>query len=115
MKKTTVADIEPLVTEYNGNVAAIARKLGVSRATIHKRIQESAALRSAIDDARETMVDNVESALYREVLNGNVTAMIFWLKTQGKRRGWVERTEITGADAGPVIINLSWGDGDNSG
>ena len=112
MKKTTVADIEPLVVEYNGNVAAIARKLGVSRATIHKRIQESAALRQAIDDARETMVDNVESALYREVLNGNVTAMIFWLKTQGKRRGWVERTEITGADAGPLDVVIRYVDSD---
>ena len=85
------------------------------RGTIHNRIDESPTLRTAIDDARETMVDNVESALYREVLNGNVTAMIFWLKTQGKRRGWVERTEITGADAGPLVINLSWGDGDDSG
>ena len=110
MKKITIADIEPLVTEYNGNIAAIARRLGVSRGTIHNRIDESPTLRTAIDDARETMLDNVESALYREVLNNNVTAMIFWLKTQGKRRGWVERQEVTGADGGGVVVNLSWGD-----
>ena len=113
MKKVTVTDIEPLVTEYNGNIAAIARRLGVSRGTIHNRINESPTLRTAIDDAHEALVDNVESALYREVLNGNVTAMIFWLKTQGKRRGWVERTEIAGVDGGPMVINMTWGDVDD--
>lgn len=106
MRTITIADIEPLVAEYNGNIAAIARRLGVSRGTIHNRMKDSPTLARAIDDARETMIDNVESALYRQVLEGNVTAMIFWLKTQGKRRGWVERQEITGADgdATEVVI-----------
>ncbi len=29
---------------------------------------------------------------------GNMTATIFFLKTQGKSRGYIERQEITGAD-----------------
>ena len=109
MKKITIADIEPLVTEYNGNIAAIARRLGVSRGTIHNRMDDSPTLRTAIDDARETMIDNVESALYREVLNGNVTAMIFWLKTQGKRRGWAARQEISGPDGEPLRVIVEYG------
>lgn len=109
MKRITIADIEPLVAEYNGNIAAIARRLGVSRGTIHNRMKDSPKLGVAIEDARESMIDNVESALYREVLAGNVTAMIFWLKTQGKRRGWVERQELTGADGKDVVIRVVYG------
>jgi hypothetical protein len=36
----------------------------------------------------------------------NVAAIIFYLKTQCKDRGYVERQEITGADAGPITIKV---------
>lgn len=103
-KKVKVEDIEPLVHEYKGNVAAIARKFGVSRNTIWKRVQESPNLRAALDDARETMIDNAESKLYANVLDGDMTAIIFFLKTQGRGRGYVERQEITGADGGAIQL-----------
>jgi hypothetical protein len=102
MHKIKNSDIEPLIGEKNGNVAAIARALHVQRNTIYDHIAKSPKLAKMLEDSRQTMLDNVESSLYREVLGGNVTAMIFWLKTQGKRRGWVERTEVTGADGGPI-------------
>jgi hypothetical protein len=44
-------------------------------------------------EARETMLDNAETELYEQALNGNTTALIFLLKTQGKGRGYVERQE----------------------
>jgi hypothetical protein len=102
MKRVTIAAIEPLIDKTNGNIAAIARSLGFSRTAIYNCIAKHPALVQAIEDARQGMLDNVESSLYRAVLDGNVVAMIFYLKTQGKRRGWVERQEITGQDGGPV-------------
>jgi transposase-like protein len=70
-KKVKVEEIEPLVSEYKGNVAAIARRFGVSRGTIWNRINESSNLRAALDDARETMIDNAESKLYAKVVEGD--------------------------------------------
>ena len=103
----TVKQAEDALKKTAGNVMAAARALGVSRSTLYRKISESAALQEVLTDAREELVDIAESALRKEVLNGNITAIIFTLKTQGKERGYVERQELTGRDGeqlqGPVI------------
>lgn len=104
----TVEQIEHAIKQTAGNVAQAAKALGVSRSTVNRRITESATLKQLLEDTREELVDVAESALRREVLNGNITAIIFTLKTQGKRRGYVERTEVTGADGGAVNIVVNW-------
>lgn len=103
-KKVTVAQVEPLIESTNGNIAAIGRQLGVSRTTVRKRINESSILQEKLDDARQGMIDNAESSLYRAVLNGESWAVCFFLKTQGKGRGYTERQEISGPEAGPVSV-----------
>lgn len=107
-KKILIEDVEPLIEAKSGNIAAMARALGVSRGTIWNRINESTNLVKALADARETMIDNVESTLYAQARNGNTTAMIFFLKTQGRGRGYQERMELTGKDGEP--IELRWPD-----
>ena len=104
--KVSVKDIELLVEKYKGNIAAIARHCGVNRSTIHNRMKTSAKLTAAIYDAREAMIDNAESLLYKQMAEGNVTALIFFLKTQGKGRGYVERQEVTGADGNELQITI---------
>ena len=96
MKKATVLEIEEQVEKYKGNIAAIARHFGVSRGTIYNRMADSSQLKKAIEDAQETFVDDVESALYDNALSGNVAAQIFIMKAhpKAKKRGWSERSEI---------------------
>lgn len=106
VKKVTVADIEPLIEPNKGNVAVIARKLGVSRGTILNRCNESPTLAQALTDARESMLDNAESMLYKKVLEGSTVELLFFLKTQGRNRGYVERQEVTGKDGGSVTVTL---------
>lgn len=108
--KISVADVLPLVEQNKGNVAAIARKLGVTRGTIWNRCKESPTLMAALEDARESMIDNAESMLYKKVIDGDVTALIFFLKTQAKSRGYVERQELTGTNGQDLRIRLQFGD-----
>jgi len=108
MRRITNADVEQHIEPTKGNVAAIARALGTSRGTVWNRIQSSPALQSLLADARETMIDNAESSLYRAVLAGEAWAVCFFLKTQGKRRGYVERQEVTGAEGGAIV--MQWPD-----
>ena len=46
----------------------------------------------------------VAESLYRQAVEGNVSAAIFWMKA---RAGWSEKTqhEITGKDGGPIEIS----------
>ena len=43
--------------------------------------------------ARESSVDLAESELMKAIRAGNMTAIIFFLKTQGRSRGYVERSD----------------------
>lgn len=106
-KAAKVDDIEMLIIQHNGNISAVARQLGYkSRGLLYRRINESSTLQAAVIDARETFVDEVESALFNEALDGNVTAQIFIMKAHpaAKRRGWGERQEVTGKDGGAVVV-----------
>lgn len=98
----SIEDLYPLIEKYGGNIAAVARAARVSRQTIYNRIKEHPELSSAIEDARESQLDNIESALYQKAIAGDTTAMIFVMKTRGKGRGYSERLELTGADGGAI-------------
>lgn len=94
MKKISIDQIEGAIIEASGNIAQVARTFGMSRGAIHYRIDNSPKLQKVLADSRETMLDNAESVLYKKVLEGSTPELIFFLKTQGKARGYVERSEI---------------------
>jgi hypothetical protein len=56
-------------------------------------VQRHTELHGVTHDCREAMRDHVESALSKGALNGEGWAVCFFLKTQGKDRGYVEPTE----------------------
>ena len=115
-KRPSVVQIEDAIRKAAGNVTAAARGLGINRTSLHARIARSPALQQVLQEEREALVDMAESALRAEVLDRNMTAVIWTLKAspEAKRRGWGERTELSGKDGGPIVINMTWGDGDDS-
>ena len=53
-------------------------------------------------------LDFAESQLHNQIKSGNTSATIFYLKTKGKKRGYVEKSEldITSGDE-PIKININ--------
>ena len=104
----TAEQLTTLIHKHGGNVSAVARSLRVSRSTVYDRINENSALKLALNDARETFVDEAESQLRKKVKKGDVTAIIFTLKSLGKHRGWVERQETE--QVGPIKVIVEYAD-----
>ena len=86
-----------------GNVKQACDKMKVARQTHYNWIEQDEYYRTRVEEIREMRLDFAESALMTLIKEGNVAATIFFLKTQGKKRGYVERQEVTGTDGAPII------------
>lgn len=77
----------------NGMQTIAARYLRCSYKSIQNYLTRWPELRGVIFEAKEKTLDISEDKLFQSVRSGNVNAIVFHLKTQGKERGYVERTE----------------------
>ena len=111
MKKPSTSEIEKAIVKAFGNLSIAAKSLQVDRHTIYKWIEEE-GLEQAVIDGRNSRIDFVESKLDQKIDGGDTTAIIFFLKTQGKSRGYVERQEVTGAE-GQKLFQVTIVDGDS--
>jgi len=76
--------------EKNFNVARTCEQLGIKRSRVYDEMKKDEKFKTEFEEVREKMLDIAENALMTAVTQGNVTAIIFFLKTQGKHRGYVE-------------------------
>lgn len=98
------------IEEARGFVTKAADILGVGRTTFYTYLKKYATAQQALDDTREKRHEWVESKLMKAIDEGNLTAIIFYLKTQGKHLGYVERQEFTGKDGNQLDIRFVWKD-----
>jgi hypothetical protein len=61
-------------------------------------MEKDSKFRQAYNDQTESLIDFAETALLNSIRKGSDTATIFFLKTKGKDRGYIERQEHTGKD-----------------
>lgn len=86
-----------------GIVATACKEVGISRITHYQWYKTDEDYRREVDDVGEDALDFAESHLLRQIQNGEVSSTIFYLKTKGKKRGYIERTELTGGDGNPLL------------
>lgn len=94
------------LNKSGGIVAGAAKMLGMNRSALSRRIGKSPELKAAYEDVQESTLDLVESKLLGEIQGGNITAMIFYLKCKGKKRGFVERYELQDAEEMPSKVEV---------
>jgi len=87
-----------------GIVSTAADKAGIHRATHYRWLQEDPEYREAVRMVEERTIDFAESHLHALIKDKNPQAVIFYMKTKGKTRGYVERQEIQMTEQPP----LSW-------
>ena len=93
-----------------GVVTTACRQTEVGRTTYYQWLKEDPDFAKAVKDIQDIALDFAESQLHKQIKEGSTAATIFFLKTKGKSRGYVERQEIEVAEKKP----LSWFTDDNS-
>jgi hypothetical protein len=76
-----------------GNITKACEQLQISRQTYYNWLND-AEFRENINNIDEFILDRVEQALLTQIENGNIAGIIFYLKTKGKKRGYVEKAEV---------------------
>jgi hypothetical protein len=102
IKKATIEAMEKSL----GIVTSACKLADIARTTFYKWYNEDPEFRQSIDDIENIALDFAESKLHQLIKDGNPTATIFYLKTKGKNRGYVERTEISTPDDTKMDINI---------
>ena len=98
----TIEEIEKALSVSRGLKGPAAQSLGVTWQAVHNRVKKSERLQKHLQQLREDSLDYVEGKLFQNIDEGNTSSIIFYLKCQGKARGYVERVETTGADGGAI-------------
>lgn len=92
----TPTEVAGAIRNAKGFVSIAAKHLGCAISTIYEYMNRHPEVADAKNEAREAMKDMAEGELFRQIQDGNTTALIFYLKCQAKDRGYIDRQEITG-------------------
>ena len=102
LKKKLVKALEKSL----GVVTTACKSVDVARSTFYDWYNADEDFKKEGDSIGDIALDFAESQLHKQIQGGNPTSTIFYLKTKGKRRGYVERQEITGADGSPTSFKI---------
>jgi len=104
-------EITPEVCEKVENLSAqgltveqISLVLGINKSTMFDKQNEYSDFSDALKRGRGKGVANVTNALYTKAVDGDNTAMIFYLKN---RAGWVDKQEVQSTVEQRHIIDLT--------
>lgn len=77
-----------------GIVTVAAKKCGIHRSTHYQWMQDDADYKKKVEELNNVCLDFAESKLFDNIRKNKETSTIFFLKTRGKNRGYVERQEV---------------------
>jgi len=77
-----------------GVVTSACKAVGINRSTHYEWLKTDEEYKKAVEDVENIALDFAESQLHKQIMDGNTAGTIFYLKTKGKKRGYIERTEV---------------------
>lgn len=77
-----------------GVVTSACKAVKIHRSTHYDWMNDDQEYNKSVIDIQDIAIDFAESQLHKQILDGNTTATIFFLKTKGKKRGYIERSEV---------------------
>ncbi len=93
-----------------GIVTTACRAVGISRQTHYNWLKDDSEYKAQCEDLHNVALDFAESQLHAQIKAGVPSSTIFYLKTRGKERGYIERQEVALAE--PDTMPSWWGEED---
>jgi len=79
-----------------GNVKEACKAINIGRSTHYDWLIKDSAYSQAVSDIQEGLIDFAESQLLKKIKEGHAACTIFFLKTKGQSRGYIEQYIIGG-------------------
>lgn len=98
--------IKAIKNSEGGLLTAVAERAKLNYSTVWRYARDYPSVKEALQEAKEKLLDFAESKLYTAIKKGELVAILFFLKTKGKARGYTERQEIVGADGKPMEVQI---------
>lgn len=106
---------------HKGIITDACKATGIGRTTVYDWRDADPEFKKALEEINETVIDFVESKLFQKIEGVYMqdsenevyktppsdTAIIFYLKTKAKKRGYIEKTEQEITVNQPMIVE--WG------
>lgn len=96
-------EVAQALRDARGLVTVAAERLGCDVKTVYDHIKRSPEVARAREEADDRMLDFAEAKLYKSIQDGELKAIIFFLSTKGKKRGYVPKSELTGLGGAPLV------------
>ncbi len=111
-KKRNVKRIAPIdlkeverLAERGLTQQQIAACLGIGRQTLYNRKKDMEGFAEALARGQAKGLKEITNKLYEQAMDGNTTALIFYLKARG---GWADKTEVSiGGNGEPIKHEVS--------
>jgi hypothetical protein len=89
-----------------GVVTVACKQAEIPRSTYYKWLKEDEEFSKAVKEIENIALDFAESQLHSQMKDGNTSATIFYLKTKGKKRGYIERSELDLSSSEPIKLKV---------
>jgi len=92
--------------EQLGVITMAAKQAGISRRTHYKWLHSDPDYKAEVEIIPDLVLDFAENALFKLMQDKSPAAIIFFLKTKGRGRGYIERPDnviISGKESGYVF------------
>ena len=89
-----------------GIVTNACKMVDLDRTTFYRYYNEDQQFADDVDNVQDYVLDFAESKLLENIKDKKETSIIFYLKTKGRKRGYIEKTEVDLKQKGSVNITF---------
>lgn len=75
------------------NISVACGKMNISRQTFYVWKKNNPTFAESVSELEESLIDYAETKLMENIRDGKESSIFFFLKTRGKKRGYIETVE----------------------